>query len=321
MLTVLIPTAARPSLLRMALQSVAVQTAAARIDRIVVSENGADPNSRLVCQEFPQLPINYVFREPALKPLEHAQVLMKECLQGDITCILHDDDWWLPNHLEDALASLEAEPEAAAYGANFIFYQEPDLLQRYDLSAWFGANYPADALFWRMSHSNVLLASFFGLIVHYSSLVARTAALAQSAFVYDLDNPFDNDRMILLALSRCGPVLFNPEIRIVVRHHEARETSLFDHAERSRRMTQTSEWMVGLGLKSWAVIAGAFAKRLTACPDEKKKRDLIRIATIRPWCLPEMARHLDRVTDKEFFSMYDQARKAFGGEPRADDPR
>jgi len=307
-------------MLRMALQSVAVQTAVAKIDRIVVSENGDDRNSRLVCQEFPQLPIGYVFREPALKPLEHAQVLMKE-LQGDITCILHDDDWWMPDHLEDALASLEAEPEAAAYGANFIFYQEPDLLQRYDLSAWFGANYPSEAPFWRMSHSNVLLASFFGLIVHYSSLVARTATLAQSAFVYDLDNPFDNDRMILLALSRCGPVLFNPEIRVVVRHHQARETSLFDHAERARRMTQTSEWMVGLGLKSWQVIAGAFAKRLAACPDDRKKRDLIRIATLRPWCLPEMARHLDRAADKDFFSMYDQARKAFGGEPPADDPR
>jgi hypothetical protein len=308
-------------MLRMALQSVADQTAVAKISRIFVSENGADWSSQLVCQEFPQLPIIYAFREPALKPLEHAQVLMKECLQGDITCILHDDDWWMPHHLEDALAALEAHPEASAYGANFIFYQESNLVQRYDLTAWFGANYPPPSPVWHMSHANVLLASLFGLIVHYSSLVTRTAALAQSAFIYDLDNPFDNDRMILFALSRHGPVLFNPEIAVVVRHHNVRETSLFSQGERCRKMAQTTEWMVNSSLKSWSLVAAAFAKRLASCPDDKKKIDLIRIATTRTWCLPEIARHLDRTQDKEFFSMYDQARMTFGGEPPQDDPR
>ena len=32
-----------------------------------------------------------------------------------------------------------------------------------------------------------------------------------------------------------------------------------------------------------------------------------------PWCLPEIARHLDRNVDKDFFAMYDQAKLKFEG--------
>ena len=311
--TVLLPTASRPELLRGALQSIATQTAVARIERIVVSENGSDPRSRAVCEEFAQLPITYIYREPTVRPLEHGRILMRECLEGDITCILHDDDWWMPNHLEDALAALEAEPEAAAYGSSFVINKDgTTLLERYDLTAWFGANYPASNSVWRLSASNVLLASLYGLVVHYSSLVARTEALRQSAYVYDLKNPFDNDRMLLFALSRFGSVLFNPEVRVVVRHHEVRDTSNFAQDERNRRMSETTDWMVSSGMKSWSIVAAAFAKRITACPEPEQRADLIRIATVRPWCLPEMARHLSRENDVEFFSMFDRATQMFG---------
>jgi hypothetical protein len=309
-------------LLRVALQSVAQQKAVAKIDRIFVSENGADPASRSTCAEFPQLPITYVYREPAVKPLQHGRLLMDECLQGDFTCILHDDDWWLPDHLGNALAALDADPSAAAYGTSFIIFKdETQLLERYDLTAWFGANYPATESVWKLSPSNVLLASFYGLVVHYSSLVARTSALAQSAFIYDLDNPFDNDRMLLYALSRHGTVLFNPEVSVVVRHHNLRDTSLFAQDERNRCMAQTTEWMVSSGMKSWSLMAAAFAKRLAACPDQAQKIDLIRVAVSRPWCLPEMARHLSRENDAEFFAMYDRARETFAAIPPQDDRR
>jgi glycosyltransferase involved in cell wall biosynthesis len=311
--TVLLPTASRPQLLRGALQSIAAQTAVAKIERVVVSENGSDPRSRAVCAEFSQLPIIYLYREPAVKPLEHGRILMRECLDGEFTCILHDDDWWLTNHLEEGLGALEADPEAAAYGSSFVINKDgTTMLERYDLTAWFGANYPATNDVWRLSASNVLLASLFGLVVHYSSLVARTEALRQSAYIYDLGNPFDNDRMLLFALSRFGSVLFNPEVRVVVRHHEARDTSTFAQEERNRRMSETTDWMVSSGMKSWSLVAAAFAKRITACPEPEQRADLIRIATVRPWCLPEMARHLSREKDIEFFAMFDRATQMFG---------
>ncbi len=137
MVTVLIPTASRPLFLREALRSVAQQTAVRAIDQIFVSENGMDPSSEAICAEFPQLPIKYIFRDPAFTPLHHARIMMKEFLVGDITCILHDDDWWLPNHLGNALLALKENPEAAAYGSNFHISADGDIGGYNDIHAWF----------------------------------------------------------------------------------------------------------------------------------------------------------------------------------------
>ena len=82
-----------------------------------------------------------------------------------------------------------------------------------------------------------------------------------------------------------------------------------------------TEWMVKTGLKPWAPGGRRLCQRLAACPDEKIKTYLIREAVLRPWCLPEIARHLDRTQDQPFFSMYDQARITFGAEVSKSDPR
>jgi len=84
-------------------------------------------------------------------------------------------------------------------------------------------------------------------------------------------------------------------------------------------MCQTTEWMVNSGMKSWSTIAAAFAKRLAGCPEGEIKMQLLRDAAVREWCLPEIARHLDRTKDKEFFAMYDRARVTFAGEKPPDD--
>lgn len=309
----------------MALQSIADQTAVGRITRIFVSENLGDRGSEAVCKEYPQLPIEYIFRDPPLDPLVHAQALMKECLVGEITCTLHDDDWWLPHHLEEALAALEANPDASLYGANLVYYAGSVLHQSLipsdrdcDLFPWFGANYPAPAPWWRISHSNVVIATLFGLVVHYSSMAVRTAALKEAAYVYDLGNPYDNDRMILYVLSQKGPLLFNRKHSVCVRFHANRESERLK-SEHNRRMCETTDWIVTSGLKSWSAIATAFVQRLLRCPDEKLHAYLIREATVRPWCLPEIARHLDRDKEKEFFAMFDKARSKFAGlEPEPD---
>jgi len=313
--TVILPTAARAGLLPIALQSIADQAALSKISRIFVSENGGDRASEAVCADFPWLPITYVFRDPAVTPLQHAQLMMKEFLQGEVTFILHDDDWWLPHHVENALAALEAYPDAAAFGANFAIYQGSKI--RYEdteIPAWFGANFPPAAPVWRLSTTNVLLASILGLVVHYSCMAVRTEALRASAYVFDLGNNFDNDRMILCALAQQGALLFGMEFTVGIRVHEVRDTERFGQEERQRQLAETTAWMVGLSRKPWSLIASLFVQRLALCPHEKTRKELIRQAIIRPWCLPEMARHLDRNENKEFFAMFDPAKEKFAGE-------
>ena len=295
MISVLLPTARRAGLLRRALQSVADQAARAQIGRVFVSENGGDRASEEVCRLFPQLPITYLFREPAVTPIEHGALLMRDCLEGEFAAILHDDDIWLPNHLADALEGFAAQPDAAAFGCKIVLWEGDTAVDRdCELFAWLGASYPAPPKVWRLSPTDVLLASLLGLVVHYSSLVARTAALAKSAFVYGLGNAFDNDRMILAALARQGPVLFDSRVGAIIAMHENRDTTNFADDERARRMAQTTEWLVESSGQPWPAVAALLARRLAACPDAEKKAYFVREATVRPWCLPEIARHLDR---------------------------
>ena len=296
-------------MLRLALQSVAGQTALAKISRVFVSENAGDRASEAVCREFPQLPIRYIRRDPPLPSLGHAQVLMRDCLEGELIAILHDDDWWLPNHLEDAIAAMAACPDASAYGANHVTYENDKLSdQRYELVPWFAADYPAPAPFWRIGSADLLLGSLIGLVMHYSTLVMCTGALRRAADVYELGNDFDNDRMILFALSRSGPVLFNARFSAGIRLHAQRDTCRFAEKTRDRQMAGTTRWLMETSGESWSRTASAFIRRMLRCPDEKVRLDIMRVAVRRPWCLPEIATHLDPAREPDFFTIYDKLR-------------
>ena len=292
MLTLLLPTAARPAMLRTALASVASQSALSKITRIIVSENGGARESEAVCAEFPTLPISYFFCSPALTPLEHGRVLMRDFLQGEFTAILHDDDWWSPNHLANALAALEAHPDGAVYGSgHFVVSGESSMLNcSGNLFPWFGANFPEFAPVWRLSRLNVLMAELLGTVAHYSTLVVRTGALRESAYVYDLDNTFDNDRMLLFALSKFGPLLFNPTPDVFVRNHGVQDCFLFNDEAQQRHMCGTTRWMIESSGKSFDLIANTFARRMAKCPEAAVHT--LKALAMKEWCVPELKRHL-----------------------------
>ncbi len=315
MVTVLLPTARRATLLRGALESIVEQTALAKIDRVIVSENGGDRASEEVCKKFSRLPITYVFREPGLTPMQHGQALYREYADSDYTCILHDDDSWLPHHVELGLAALESNPEASLYGSSFLCNDGIRLFDGgSDVYAWFGANYPPLVpTLWTLSQSEILLANIYNMVIHYSAMIARTPALTAAAAIFERGNPYDNDRELLHALAERGPILFNKKFGVAVRVEGERDTNRFMVEEKNRRMSETTSWMVESSGKSWQVIAAQFAQRLTRCPDKDKGIFLIREAVARPWVLPEIARHLDRTQDKRFFVLYDEARHKFAG--------
>ena len=292
MITVIIPTAARPSMLHTALASVASQTALDQIGRVFVSENGGSRSSEEICAQFPQLPITYIFRSPATSAGEHGPILMRECLEGEFSAILHDDDWWSPNHLANALAALESHPEAGAYGSgHFVVSGESSMLNcGGNLFPWFGAGYPPFAPVWELSRLNVLMAELLGTISHYSTLVARTETMRKAAYTYDLGNPFDNDRMHMFALSTFGSVLFNPTPEVFVRNHGVQDCFLFNDETRQAQMCKTTRWMVETSGKSWDAIAKSFAKRMAQCPPGAVST--LKALAMKEWCVPELKRHL-----------------------------
>jgi glycosyltransferase involved in cell wall biosynthesis len=294
MINIIIPTASRPTMLRTALQSIAAQTAVEEIDQVLVSENGGDRQSEEVCREFPGLPITYIYREQPVPVLEHGRILARDHLQSKFTAYLHDDDWWAPTHLALALASLESHPNASASGAgHFVVSGESAMLNcSGNLFPWFGSHYapmtaPAP---WELTRANVLMAQLLGTIAHYSTLVIRTAALRNAAYVFDLGNPFDTDRMLLFALAEFGPILFHPTPQAFIRNHGAQDCFAFDAQSRIHHMCATTRWMVETNGKSWDIIAKSFAKRMAICPPEA--HPTLKALAAMEWCLPELSRHL-----------------------------
>jgi glycosyltransferase involved in cell wall biosynthesis len=290
MISIILPTASRPSMLRTALESVANQTAVEKIGRIFVSENGGCRESEAICKEFPALPIKYTFRVPAT-PMEHAKILMRECLHGELIAFLHDDDWWTPSHLSHALQNLETHPQAAVYGSShFVVSGESSMLNcSGNLFPWFGANYAPFKPVWEISRLNVLMAQLLGTISHYSTLVVRTELMKKAAYVYDLDNPFDNDRMLIFALSVFGSLLYNPVPDAFVRNHPVQDCLTFDNDARFKHMCGTTRWMVETSGRPWEVISNSFFKRMAMCPPEAL--GTLKKLALEEWCIPELVRN------------------------------
>ena len=291
MITVIIPTASRPHMLRTALQSVAAQTALGQVSRIFVSENGGCRESGDICAEFPSLPITYVHRVPGTA-LDHARHIMREYLEGELIAFLHDDDWWAPAHLANAMQALEMHSGAAAYGAcHYVVASESSMLNcSGNLFPWFASTYAPFQPVWELSRLNVLMGELLGTLAHNSSLVMRREALRQSAYVYELGNPFDNDRMLVFALSFHGTLLFNPTPDTFVRNHPVQDCQSFAMEDRARHMCETTRWMVETSGKSWEAIAASFQKRMKLCPDEAAAT-LLKLSLV-DWCAPELSRQL-----------------------------
>jgi glycosyltransferase involved in cell wall biosynthesis len=291
MISLILPTASRPSMLRTALESVAHQTARDKIDRIFVSENGGNRDSEDVCAEFSSLPVTYTFRTPTT-PLEHGRILMRECLQSELTAILHDDDWWTPSHLANAIAGLESHPAAGAYGSgHFVVSGESSMLNcSGNLFPWFGAGYARFQSVWELSRFNVLLAELLGTVAHFSTLVMRTEILRKASYVFDLGNPFDNDRMLNFALSTFGTFIFNPVPEAFIRNHGIQDCFNFDTESRIKHMCETTRWLVQTSGKSWELVARSFARRMEQCPPEAVAT--LNALALREWCVPELTRNV-----------------------------
>ncbi len=278
MVTVVIPTAARPALLREALASVWAQTARARIAQVLVSENAGGTESEKVCAEFGGLPIKYVRRDPPLDRLAHARAIFcTEAGPAKHTAVLHDDDWWAPDHLARALAWLDEHPWATAWtcAAFMVVGSTPEMNCDDNLLPWFGAGFPPFDGTWELDLTAVMLANLAETTVRYSTLVARTAALVRAAgVVFGMEHPFDNDRLLAFELARQGPVGYRPLPTAFIRVHPAQHVNEFDREAMRQHRRSSTGYLVGectrLGLDLRAVLTA----RLAQCPAETKDKFL-----------------------------------------------
>ena len=179
-----------------------------------------DRRSADVCALFPELPITYRFREPALTYPEHVCALLKEA-EGELTAFVCDDDLWAPGHIETAIASLDANPEAVAHFSAFVM-AESELARPASLWAaplvWLAAGRPPRMSEYVMTTESVYALGWMVAPFQFSTLVGRTPVVnaAADAFV-TASHPYYADRLFCLAIADHGPVVFDPAVDTLYR--------------------------------------------------------------------------------------------------------
>ncbi len=310
MITILIPTAERPIMLATALRSVAEQTAVNEITEIIVSESAGDPRSRDVCRQFPSLPIQYIFREPPMRGVEHFSALKKARWAGEFTVMLHDDDWWTPDFLRKGIEALKAHPRASCFCCNsYRVPNEESIVLDCPLNDifWFGANFPGMAHIWELNMQEVLLGCLLHTPANYSTILARAETLRNSSIVYDTGNRFDLDRMFIFELSRHGTVLYSPIPQAFYRNHAQQDNNNFRDESKTMNMCKTTEWMLNRSGEDVDSIGDLFCTRVNHCP--KKHLELIQQMALKGWALPMLAEHTSE--HSPVHHLYKQLQKRF----------
>jgi hypothetical protein len=268
-LSVLVPTANRPGMLRTALRSIAAQTAVSAVGEVVVIENLGNRESGRVCQEFPQLPISYVFRDPPLPPGSIAA--SRDALgriHSERMAILFDDDWWMEQHLETAIKSFDQWPHVIASFAVCLWTSgEAGYLDGTygSFLPWFGAAQPLSEDRWTLTVADLLVISHLNSTFHLSSMVVNTDVFRSCIESTFNGNPYDTDRIIPAELGRHGRVVYNSRPQVYVRTHRGREAlRLTASGEANVWWDSTTDQLFELAEKTHVDLKKEFAERMTS---------------------------------------------------------
>lgn len=235
MFTVVIPAFNRPTLLRNALISIAQQSRRDLISRVIVSENGLNRGSEAVCQEFPELRIEYTFQEVQMPVLQHLKWVLSQEQTGYVA-MLCDDDWWDIHHLELAAESLSNSVGCVAYFSNFIYSTGFSSLKgdkHYDgveimhLSKSPFVNYKPSIY----TQEDLFLFSSIITPFHFSAMVCRGDVLVKSVWIFDKVHPTYADRILYPIIGGYGNVVFNPLKTSIVLFHQNMDSHNYNALE------------------------------------------------------------------------------------------
>lgn len=248
LVSLIIGTRDRPELIKEALESVRRQTLRDRIGQIIVSEGGSTLASKKTCDLFPDLPIIYFDHRPPLSMAERIDKFWAP-IEHPLVAILHDDDWWAPRHLEDALPLLESDPGCAAvYARWYESYgpEEPAVASDVAWLAWIAAGCDFRSSIVVLDDVSVLLGNLLNGSCHYSTLVGRREA-THDAYLKMVAgaNMFDNDRLFPINLSAFGSIGYVTTPNTFVRLHPGMDSMRPEHAPRMFTLIRdTTRWLL-----------------------------------------------------------------------------
>jgi glycosyltransferase involved in cell wall biosynthesis len=268
MITVLIPTANRPGFLRTAIKSVQRQTALGKVTEIIVSENAGNRSSEAICKEFEGLPIRYIFRDPPVDAMHHFTLLLKEAV-NDYVAILHDDDWWSPGHIQNGVSHFATKGQLSCYySAYFMVGGERTLLHCHPTREfWVGAGFPSFETEWTLTRSDTAVACLIDVPCSYSSMIGPRELMDHAwQEVLRSGNRYDNDRTMLLEMTRLGSIVVNPTPEIFVRFHPGQDKNRSSEDKVKQFKRASVEYLLTFCTQHSLDLGKEFDRRMAAAP-------------------------------------------------------
>jgi hypothetical protein len=214
-------------MLRTALQSIAGQTALSTVEEVVVIENLGNRKSEDVCQEFPKLPIRYFFRDPPIPP---GNIEATRDALSRINCqrmaILFDDDWWMPEHLENAIESFECRADVVAACCAYLHVTGEDgyiLRVGNSFVPWFATSSSCINHRWTFTLPDLLVAGQIATAFSFMTALVDTRTWTKCTECISHGNPYDTDRLMFVEMGRHGTVIADSRPHVYVRVHPGQE--------------------------------------------------------------------------------------------------
>jgi glycosyltransferase involved in cell wall biosynthesis len=229
-ISVIVPTCNRPTLLREALESIRKQTVQDNISQVIVSENSINDASRAICAEYADLPITYVLQNPPVSALLHFQQI-QHLVTSQLIALLHDDDWWGPTHLAEALGIFQHNQKVVAVYSNHFETLGPHHPVKIDSQRcwpiWLAAGKDLGNPISELDSINVMLACILYVgSFHWSTIVARVHPFLESyQRLVEARNAFDTDRTCPTFLSHYGSIAYVNHANVYVRKAHTQDST------------------------------------------------------------------------------------------------
>ncbi|HEY3914396.1 MAG TPA: glycosyltransferase family A protein [Verrucomicrobiae bacterium] len=277
--TVYIATYKRPEYLRDALESVRRQTARSRVAQVIVSENSDSNGSREVCRTFNDLPLEYLQQQPPVPALLHTKAVWPR-VKSPIIAILHDDDWWDPQHLADSLGILDSDPGVASVMSSpyetFGPAYPPQVATKV-WRVWVGSGCDFRPASVRLDQAGIVVASLLEASFHYSSCVARAGAFYDAYIgMTEAGNDYDNDRLFPILLSFHGAMGYVTKLNVFTRVHPGQDCRRADFlAPGFALKAKTTQWMK----QKWPDLVRMGATRFNETAEKMSAGDLAYVSS------------------------------------------
>ena len=226
-ITVAVPTCNRSGFLKISLESVLTQDYADF--RVIVLDNASTDNTEEVVRSFADARLAYVRNETNIGLFRNWDRAI-EINKSPYLTILQDDDAMLPGFIRESVRALDEHPGAAfsvTLAKNVDINGEP-----VDLNARYVSDPTPESLVNGLEFLHRIVAGN-KLIVHFSSIMLRSAALAA---IGPFDIPHSKDTIdfnLYLRLASQFDIVFIPKELCQVRSHGGQESRLHYHSEMS----------------------------------------------------------------------------------------